>query len=191
MKRLAVAIVIMALAAPLPWAQTTVWTCDPAHTEVDFTISHLGVSNVHGRISKVVATLLWNDADVTKSTVTATIDASTVETGEETRDTIIKSADFFNVDQFPTATFASTAVTKNGSRLTVTGNLKLRGVSRLVVLNVEGPRGPVQGTDRKWHSGFTATTTLSRSAFSIATAFPAGIVGDEVKLTIELEVVKQ
>jgi polyisoprenoid-binding protein YceI len=191
MKRWAFAIVIVALAAPLACAQTTTWTSDPAHSEVDFTISHLGVANVHGRIGNVAATLLWNEADVTKSTVTATIDAGTVDTGEETRDTIIKSADFFNVDQFATATFASTGVVKNGSKLTVTGNLKLRGVSRPVVLDVEGPRGPVQGADRKRHSGFTATTTLSRSAFGIATAFPAGIVGDEVKLTIELEVVKQ
>ncbi|MGA3081941.1 MAG: YceI family protein [Terracidiphilus sp.] len=191
MKGLAVGIVILALAAPLGWAQTTTWTSDPAHSEVDFTISHLGVANVHGRIGKVAATLLWNEADATKSTVTATIDAGTVDTGEETRDTIVKSADFFDVDRFPTATFASTGVAKNGSRLTVTGNLKLRGVSRPVVLDVEGPRGPVRGADSKWHSGFTATTTLSRSAFGIATAFPAGIVGDEVKLTIELEVIKQ
>lgn len=191
MKRWAFAIVIAALAAPLACAQTTTWTSDPAHSEVDFTISHLGVANVHGRIGKVAATLLWNEADVAKSTVTATIDTGTVDTGEEIRDTIIKSADFFDVDRFATATFASTGVVKNGSKLTVTGNLKLRGVSRPVVLDVEGPRGPVQDADRKRHSGFTATTTLSRSAFGIAAAFPAGIVGDEVKLTIELEVVKQ
>ena len=94
--------------------------------------------------------------------------------------------------KFPTATFASTSVAKNGSGLTVTGNLTLHGVTKPVVLDVEGPSTPVAGMmDHKPHSGFTATTTLSRTAFGIGSKFPAAIVGDEVKLTIELEVIKQ
>ena len=81
---------------------------------------------------------------------------------------------------------------KNGNRLTVTGNFTLHGVTKPVVLDVEGPSGPVPGMmDHKPHSGFSATTTLSRSAFGIGTKYPPAIVGDEVKLTIDLEVVKQ
>lgn len=191
MKRLALMTGILALAAPLALAQTSTWTSDPAHSEVDFSIRHLGVSNVHGRIGKVAATILLNESDVTKSTVTATIDVTTVDTGEQPRDNHIKSADFFDVATFPTATFTSTSVVKNGSKLTVAGNFTLHGVTKPVVLDVEGPSTPAPGMDHKPHSGFSATTTITRTAFGIGAKFPAAIVGDDVKLTIELEVVKQ
>jgi polyisoprenoid-binding protein YceI len=91
----------------------------------------------------------------------------------------------------PTASFTSTSVVKNGAKLTVTGNLTLHGVTKPVILDVEGPSAPVPGMDHKPHSGFTATTTIKRTDFGIGTKFPAAMVGDEVKLTIELEVVKQ
>jgi polyisoprenoid-binding protein YceI len=191
MKRLALVTGILALAAPLALAQTSTWTSDPAHSEVDFSIKHMSISNVHGRFGKVAATLVYNEADVTKSTVTATIDTATVATGEAARDTHIKSPDFFDVATYPTATFTSTSVAKSGGNLSVTGNFTLHGVTKPVVLEVEGPTGPAQGMDHKPHAGFSASTTISRSAFGIGTKFPAAIVGDEVKLTIELEVVKQ
>jgi polyisoprenoid-binding protein YceI len=191
MKRLAILSGILALAAPLALAQTSTWTSDTRHSEVDFTIKHLSVSNVHGRIGNVAATIVLNEADITKSAVTATIDVSTIDTGEPARDKHLKSADFFDVDKFPTANFASASVVKNGSNLTVTGNLTLHGVTKPVVLNVEGPNAPVTSRDNKPHSGLTATTTISRTAFGIGPSFPAAMVGDDVKLTIELEIVKQ
>ncbi|MGD0902638.1 MAG: YceI family protein [Terracidiphilus sp.] len=191
MKRLAFATGILALAAPLALAQTSTWISDPAHSEVDFSITHLSISKVHGRFGKVAATLAYNEADVTKSTVTATIGVATVDTGVEQRDTHLKSADFFAVESFPTATFTSTSVVKNGSKLTITGDLTLHGVTKPVVLEAEGPVGPVPGMDHKPHAGFSATTTISRSAFGIGTKFPAAMVGDEVKLEIDLDVVKQ
>ncbi len=191
MNRLAILSGILALAAPLAVAQTATWTSDPAHSEVDFSIKHMSVSNVHGRIGNVAATILLNNADITKSTVTATIDVKTIDTGVAQRDAHLKSDAFFDVDKFPTANFASTSVVKNGDKLTVSGNLTLHGVTKPVVLDVEGPSAPVPGMDKKPHSGLTATTTLSRTAFGIAPSFPAAMVGDEVKLTIELEVVQQ
>jgi polyisoprenoid-binding protein YceI len=115
-----------------------------------------------------------------------------VDTGEEARNTHLKSADFFDAATMATATFTSTGVVKNGSKLTVTGNLTLHGVTKPVILDVEGPGTPAQGMmDHKPHSGFTATTTIKRTDFGIGTKFPAAMVGDEVHLTIELEVVKQ
>jgi polyisoprenoid-binding protein YceI len=135
--------------------------------------------------------LVYNEADVTKSTVTITIDVSTIDTGVAQRDTHLKSPDFFDVTQFPTSTFTSSSVVKNGSRLTVNGNLTLHGVTLPVVLDAEGPSTPVEGKDHKPHSGFSATTTISRTAFGIGSKFPAAMVGDEVKLTIEIEIVKQ
>jgi polyisoprenoid-binding protein YceI len=196
MKRLLFVTGILALAAPLALAQTSspisTWTSDAAHSEVDFSIRHLSISNVRGRFGNVAATLVWNQANITRSRITATIGAATVDTGEPTRDADLKSASFFDVANFSTATFTSTRVEKNGHGLTVTGNLTLHGVTRPVVLDVEGPSGPVPGLmDHKPHSGFSATTTISRTAFGIGGKYPAAIVGDEVKLTIDLDVVKQ
>jgi polyisoprenoid-binding protein YceI len=191
MKRLAFVTGILALAAPLALAQASTWNSDPAHSEVDFSIKHLSISNVHGRFGKVAATLHLNETDIAKSSVTATIDTSTVDTGEPQRDTHLKSPDFFDVEKFPTATFTSTSVVKSASGLTVTGNFTLHGVTKPVVLEVEGPNGPIVGMDKKQHSGFSATTTISRSAFGIGTKFPEAIVGDEVKLTIEVDVARQ
>jgi polyisoprenoid-binding protein YceI len=191
MKRLALVTGILALAAPLALAQTSTWVSDPAHSEVDFSITHLSISKVHGRFGKVAATLAYNEADVTKSTVTATIGVTTVDTGVEQRDTHLKSANFFAVESFPSATFTSTSVVKSGNKLTITGDLTLHGVTKSVVLEAEGPAGPVPGMDHKPHAGFSATTTISRSAFGIGAKFPPAMVGDEVKLEIELDVVKQ
>ena len=192
MKRLVILSGILALAAPVALAQTSAWATDSAHSEVDFTIRHGGVSNVHGRFGGVKGTLVYNDTDITKATVTVTIDAGTVNTGETARDAHLKSDAFFDVAKFPTATFTSSGVAKNGNKLTVNGNLTLHGVTKPVVLDVEGPSTPVEGAmDHKPHSGFTATTTISRTAFGIGSSFPAVLIGDEVKLTIELEIVKQ
>ncbi len=155
MKRLAIVTGILALAAPLALAQASTWTSDPAHSEVDFSIKHLSISNVHGRFGKVAATLHLNEADIAKSSVTATIDTSTVDTGEPQRDTHLKSADFFDVEKFSTATFTSTSVVKSATGLTVTGNFTLHGVTKPVVLEVEGPSGPILGMDKKPHSGFS------------------------------------
>jgi polyisoprenoid-binding protein YceI len=191
MKRMAILTGILALAAPLAMAQTSTWISDPAHSEVDFTITHLSISNVHGRFGKVAATLAFDQADVTKSTVSAIIDVSTVDTSEDARNNHLKTPDFFDIATFPTATFSSTSVAKSGNGLVVNGNLTLHGVTKPVVLNVEGPTGPVQGMDKKQHSGFSATTTLSRSAFGIGAKFPPAVVGDEVKLSIDLDLAKQ
>jgi polyisoprenoid-binding protein YceI len=192
MKRLALVTGILALTAPLALAQTSAWATDPAHSEVDFTVRHGGVSNVHGRIGKVTGTLVYNEADITKSTVTVTIDTSTVNTGEPARDAHLKTDAFFDVAKFPTAAFTSSGVVKNGNKLTVNGNLTLHGVTKPVVLDVEGPSTPVEGAmDHKPHSGFSATTTVSRTAFGIGNNFPSALVGDEVKLTIEVEIIKQ
>jgi polyisoprenoid-binding protein YceI len=191
MKRLALLTGILAIAAPLALAQTSTWTSDAAHSEVDFAITHMSISNVHGRFGKVAATIVLNDADITKSTVNATIGVGTVDSGMTSRDSDLQSSNFFDVASFPSATFVSTSVVKNGRKLTVNGNLTLHGVTKPVVLEVEGPTGPVAGMDHKPHAGFSASTTISRTAFGIGTKFPSAVLSDDVKLTIELDVVKQ
>jgi polyisoprenoid-binding protein YceI len=200
MKHLALLTGILALAAPLALAQsssptsaqTTIWTSDQRHSEVDFSIKHMSVSNVRGRIGDVAATIVLNGADITKSTVTATIGVSTIDTGVAARDADLRSVNFFDVAKFPTATFTSTSMAKSAGDLIVTGNLTLHGVTQPVVLVVAGPSGPVMGMmDHKPHSGFSATTTLSRAAFGIGAKYPTALVGDQVNLTLDLEVVQQ
>jgi polyisoprenoid-binding protein YceI len=191
MKRLAILTGLLALAAPLVIAQASTWVSDPNHSEVDFAVTHLSISKVHGRFGNVKATIVCNEADVTKSTVTATIDVTTVDTGVAPRDSDLKSPNYFDVANFSTATFTSTGVAKNGNKLTVTGNLTLHGIAKPVTLDVEGPSGPAQGMDHRPHVGFSATTTISRTAFGIASRMPAGMVGDEVTLTIEIDAAKQ
>ena len=124
-------------------------------------------------------------------TVNVTIDVTTVSTGVTQRDNDLKSAKFFDATQFPTATFVSTSVSKSGTGLTVSGNLTLHGVTKPVVLQVDGPTGPVNGMDKKPHAGFSATTTFKRTDFAIAAGYPATVVGDDVALTIDLDVAKQ
>ncbi|MGA2216801.1 MAG: YceI family protein [Terracidiphilus sp.] len=191
MKRLALVSGILALAAPLAMAQTSTWVTDQRHSDVNFSITHLTISKVHGSFGKVAATIVYNEADVTKSVVTATIDVSTVATGQEARDTHLKTDTFFDVVKFPSATFASKSVAKDGSKLKVTGDLTLHGITKPVVLEVEGPAGPVEGMDHKQHAGFAASTTISRTAFGIGPSFPAAAIGDSVDLTLDLDVIKQ
>jgi polyisoprenoid-binding protein YceI len=189
MKRLVLTAAIITLAAPLAGAQTSTWTADPAHSDVSFAIRHMGISTVRGHFS-VTASIAWNEADIAKSTVNATIDVSSVDTGESGRDTDIVGAAWFDTAHFRNATFVSTSVAKSGGHFTIDGNLTLHGVTKPVVLQAEGPTGPITGMDHKPHAGFTATTTIKRSDFGIGSNFPATMVGDEVKLDIDLEVVK-
>jgi polyisoprenoid-binding protein YceI len=191
MKRYAFVTGILALVAPIAMAQTSIWAIDPAHSEVEFVVRHMSVSNVHGRFGNIQGNINLNDTDATKSTVSVTIDTNSLDTGVAQRDTHVKSPDFFDVTKFPTAAFASTSVVKNGTHLTVNGNLTLHGIARPVELDVDGPSATVPGMDHKPHSGYSATTTISRKDFGIGPTFPAAVVGDDIKLTIELEVVKQ
>lgn len=191
MKHLSSLLVALTFATPLSLAQTSTWTPDKAHSGVTFSVLHMGLANVSGHFGNIGGTITLDETDITKSTVNITVDVTTVDTGVGPRDADLKSANFFDVTQFPTATFVSTSLAKAASGLTVSGNLTLHGVTKPVVLQVEGPRGPVPGMDKKPHSGFSATTTISRTAFGIATKFPASVVGDEVKLTIDLDAAKE
>jgi polyisoprenoid-binding protein YceI len=188
------AIAALALAtalAPLAVAETSTWKSDPNHSEVNFSITHLALTNVHGHFGTVDATIQYDDKDITKSSVTATIDLTGLNTNQPQRDTHLKSPDFFNVDKYTTATFTSTSVAKGGSGLLVSGNLTLNGVTKPVVLDVTGPTAPVNGMDHKPHVGFEATTTIHRADFGLGAKFPGSVVGDDAKVTIEIDAAKQ
>ncbi len=191
MKILKLSAALLALAAPFAMAQTSTWKSDAAHSEVDFTIKHLAVSNVHGRFGHVDATIVYDEKDITKSTVNATIDVAGVNTGEAPRDNHLKTDSFFDVAKFTSATFVSTSVAKGGSGLLVSGNLTIKGVTKPVVLDVEGPSAAVTGMDKKPHVGFSATTTIHRTDFGIGAGFPAAVLSEDVKISIDLDAAKQ
>ena len=168
-------------------AQPSTWTIDKNHSQVNFAVSHMGVSTVRGSISGVTGTVVWDDKDPTKSSVEATIDATTVSTNNDARDKHLKSPDFFNVEKYPTMTFKSTSVCWSAVKLSVTGDLTLAGVTKSVTLAVDGPTAPIKGQGGKLVTGFSATGTLKRSDFNFGSKFGAAMLGDDVKFTIDVE----
>jgi polyisoprenoid-binding protein YceI len=167
-------------------ASTSTWTIDPNHSQVNFAISHMGVSTVRGSISGVNGTIVWDEKNPSNSSVQNTINTTTVTTNNEKRDAHLKSPDFFNVEKFPTMTFKSTAVTSTNGKLQVVGDLTLAGVTKSVTLDVDGPTPPQKGQGGKLVTGFSATGTLKRSDFNFGTKFNA-MLGDDVKFTIDVE----
>lgn len=191
MNRVAFVLGVLAISGPLSMAQASTWNIDTPHSSVEFTVRHMSVSNVHGRFGGLKGAINLNEADMSKSSVSVTIDATTVDTGVAARDNDLKSPNFFDVAQFPTATFTSTSVSGGSGHLKVNGNLTLHGVTKPVELDAEGPSGPAPGMDHKPHAGYTATITLNRKDFGIGAKYPGGVVGEEIKLIIDLEVAKQ
>jgi polyisoprenoid-binding protein YceI len=169
------------------FAESTSWAIDTNHSQVNFQIRHMGVSNVRGSISGVTGTVVWDDKDPSKSSVEATIDAKTLSTNNDARDKHLKSPDFFNVEKFPTLTFKSTSVSGASGKLQVTGDLTLGGVTKSVTLDVDGPTAPQKGMGGKMVTGFSATGLLKRSDFNFGNPKFNAMLGDDVKFTIDLE----
>jgi polyisoprenoid-binding protein YceI len=194
MKRLAILLGIALLPLAARAAGTT-WTIDPNHTQSMFTVRHMVVSNVRGQFEKTTGTVTLDDQDVTRSKVEATIDASSVNTRVEARDKDLKSPNFFDVAQYPTITFKSTKVEKAGDgSLKVTGDLTIHGTTKPVVLDVDSPASVVKDPGGNTRRGFAATTTINRQDYGLHwnKAVEAGpIVGDEVKIEIEGELILQ
>jgi polyisoprenoid-binding protein YceI len=173
-------------------AQATSWSIDPAHSSANFTIRHAAVSTVHGSIYKIAGSVSWDDSDVSKSSVDATLDATTISTGVEARDNHLKSPDFFDVAKFPTATFKSTSVAKTADGLKVTGNLTLHGVTKPVTLEVTDISAVTPNPMKKgaFSRGLTASTTINRHDFGVNGGMADAMLSNDVKVTIDLELHK-
>jgi polyisoprenoid-binding protein YceI len=169
------------------FAQSSAWTIDTNHAQVNFAIRHMGVSTVRGSIGGVAGTVVWDEKNPSNSSVTATIDAKTVSTNNEKRDAHLKSPDFFNVEKYPTLTFKSTSVTNENGKLKVIGDLTLAGVTKSVTLDVDGPTAPQKGQGGKLVTGMSITGTLHRSEFNFGSKFGSPILGDDVQFTIDVE----
>ncbi|MGD1211272.1 MAG: YceI family protein [Candidatus Acidiferrales bacterium] len=184
MKKLVMAVGLAAILAVPAFAATTTWQLDPMHTNAQFTVRHLGISNVQGEFTKITGTVMLDDSDVSKSSVSVTIDATSIDTRVSRRDDDLKSEHFLNVAQFPTITFQSTKVAKSGDGLKVTGNLTIRGVTKEVTLDVTGPTAPIKAMGGL-RRGAAATVKINRQDFGVS-ADP-GMVGDDVAIQIDLE----
>jgi polyisoprenoid-binding protein YceI len=194
--RIALATGLAALMSLPAAAASTTWQIDPMHTAAQFSVKHLAISTVRGGFSNVKGTVVLDDADVSKSSVDVTIDVSTVDTRTPDRDKDLKSDKFFDVAHYPSMTFKSTKVEQAGAgKLKVTGDLTIRGTTKSVVLDVDGPTAPVKDPWGNQRSAVTATTKINRQDFGVkwnATMDNGGVVvGDEVSITIDAEMVQK
>ncbi|MEW6433812.1 MAG: YceI family protein [Myxococcota bacterium] len=191
MKKLLLAVAL--LTSPFAFAST--WEIDSAHAAANFSVRHMMISNVQGTLGKVTGKVMLDDADVTRSAVEASIDVKGINTREPKRDDHLRSKDFFDVEKFPAITFKSTKIEKAGDKLKVTGDLTIHGVTKPVTLDAVVTNEVKNPFTKAVTRGVSATGKLNRKDFGLTwnVALEAGglMVGEEVDLAIEAELVKQ
>jgi len=167
------------------------YTIDSAHSSAGFGVRHMMVSTVPGHFSKVTGAVSYDPKNLATAKVEATIDATTIDTREPKRDAHLKSPDFFDVAKFPTITFRSTKWSNPAGKLKIAGDLTIHGVTKPVVLDVEGPTAEVKGAGGVMMIGASAATKISRKEFGLTwnRLMEAGgaVVGDEVTITLNIE----
>jgi len=189
LKKVFVAAVIVFTFSLPGLAQSTAWQLDPAHSSAQFAVKHMGISTVRGTFTKLSGTAHYDPADVKNDSVEVTIDAASVDSRVEMRDKDLRSDHFFDVAKYPTITFKSTKVESAGpDKLKITGDLTIRGITKPVTLDVDGPSKPVNDGHGRLHMGVSAATTVSRTDFGM-TGYQ-GMVGNEAALTIDAELVQ-
>jgi polyisoprenoid-binding protein YceI len=186
----------LAAVLSLPAAATSTWQIDPNHSAAQFAVRHLAISTVRGAFTKVSGTIQFDDKDIAKSSVDVTIDAASVDTRVEGRDKDLRSDHFFDVEKYPTLTFKSTKVEQvEVGKLKVTGDLTIHGVTKQVVLDVEGPTAAVKDPWGNQRAAASATTKINRQDFGVkwnAKMDNGGwVVGDDVAITIDVEMVQK
>ncbi len=171
------------------FAQVETWNIDPAHSSAQFAVRHMGISTVRGEFRKVSGTASYDPANPGKTTIEATIDATTVDTRVDMRDKDLRSPNFLDVEKYPTITFKSKRTESAGAgKLKITGDLTLHGVTKEVVLDVDGPTAPVKDPRGNSHMGASASTKINRREFGVNGA--PTMAGDELTITIDTELVK-
>jgi polyisoprenoid-binding protein YceI len=170
-------------------AQAGTWQIDPNHTAAQFAVKHLAVSTVRGAFMKVSGSAQYDPADPTKDTVDITIDANSVDTRVQMRDNDLRSPNFLDVQKFPTITFKSKQTKSvGGGKLQMVGDLTIHGVTKEVVLDVDGPSSPIKDPWGNQRIGASATTKINRKDFGV-NGLPA-VVGDDINITIDTELIQ-
>lgn len=183
-------LLVAALAAPIVAAPAT-WQLDPAHTSVSFSVRHLMISNVRGGFHKLEGSLTWDPAAPEATKLEVTMEAASIDTGIEARDTHLKSPDFFDVQKYPFLTFKGKKTERVGDgKLRAIGDLTMHGVTREVVLDVVGPTPEIKDPWGNLRMGASASATVKRTDFGIGE--PGGtMIGEDVRITIEAEFVRK
>ena len=176
----------------IPGYLAATWTIDQTHSEVGFSVRHMMVSKVRGRFTSFSGQIVTAE-DPTQSSVTAEIDLSSINTGHEQRDAHIRSADFFEVETYPTMTYTSTGIKVEDGEYVLYGDLTLKGVTRTVPLTLE-LHGFAEDPHGGYRAGFTATGEINRSDFNVSTNVPMAnggvVVADKIQLQLEIEAIK-
>lgn len=183
---------VIALAVPVA-AESRTWLIDGAHSGVQFSIRHMTISNVRGSFSKVRGGAIFDLADPVNASVEATIEAASIDTRNDARDKDLRSAEYFDVARFPTLSFKSTHIQRvSDGKLLMNGELTLHGITKPVALKVEGPTAVVKDSMGHEHIGFVATTIIQRKDFGLTwSQMIESIIGDEVNIELDIELVKQ
>ena len=194
-RRMILAAAVLCLAAP-GLLHAAPWEFDPAHTGGHFKVRHLMISSVRGEFEKVSGKIVYDEADVTKSSADITIDTGSINTRVAIRDEHLRSPDFLDVAKYPAISFKSKRVEKAGNgTLKMTGDLTIRGVTKEVVLTVEGPTTTIKDPGGNYRVGGQAITKINRKDFGLVWNKPLEtggvVVGDEVEITIDVEIYKK
>jgi polyisoprenoid-binding protein YceI len=196
MKRWINALVLLSLLILPSLVSAETWSIDPEHSIVGFKIRHMMVSNVKGTFPALSGMVEIDDKDISKSKVEVSIETASINTHISKRDEHLRSPDFLDVAKYPTMTYVSTKVEKAGEgKLRVVGNLTLHGVTREVILNVEGPTAAFKDPWGSLRRGASATAKVNRKDFGLNwnTAIESGgvLVGEEVAIELEVEMIKK
>jgi polyisoprenoid-binding protein YceI len=187
-------------AAPAPAqaaasASPTAWQIDPAHTAAQFSVKHMMVSTVRGTLGKVTGTIDYDGKSVDSLKADVSIDVTGINTGVDMRDKDLKSANFFEVEKYPTVTFKSKKVESAGAgKFKLVGDLTMHGVTKEVALNVDGPSQVLKQPNGGQRVGASATATVNRKDFGLLynRAIEAGpVVGEEIQIQIDIEANKR
>jgi polyisoprenoid-binding protein YceI len=196
MKRITTTLAVLALLAFPALATAETWSIDPDHSSIGFKVRHMMVSNVKGTFGTFRGIAEVDEKDITRAKITVTIDTASITTGVAKRDEHLRSADFFDTARYPTMSYVSKKVEKSGNdRMKVYGDLTLRGVTKPVVLDVEGPTKAYKDPWGNIRRGASATATINRKDFGLVwnQVIEAGgvLVGDEVNIILEAEFIKK
>jgi polyisoprenoid-binding protein YceI len=189
MSRLFLTLIIALAMTATAAAQAGTWQIDPNHSAAQFSVRHLGVSTVRGAFMKVTGSAKYDPADPSKDSLEATIDTNSVDTRVEMRDKDLRSPNFFDVQKYPTITFHSkTTKVAGAGKLQITGDLTIHGVTKEVVLDVDGPSAAIKDPWGNQRIGASAATKINRQDFGVSGA--PGVVGDEITITIDVELIQ-
>ena len=181
--------------AGLTSAQTSNWTIDPHHSTAQFTVRHMGISNVSGNFTQVSGSAAINDKDITQSQVNAVINVNSVDTRVPDRDQDLRSPNFFDAEKYPTIEFKSKRIVNGNGKLQMIGDLTMHGTTREVTLDLDVPTAELTDNSGGQRRGFSASTAINRKDFGVVWSHTLksgeAVVSDNVKIQIDVELVKK